>query len=274
MKTQTIYLTSLILLSVSSVVPADMTAPSTTNGLHLRYGSPAGKVELSVNHDISAGGHQSIASRQFSMDFELGDAPGAIAFEITRVKGSYIAHDMTQRLPASGLSGQTFYMNKADDNRALQRTDSDSKLEIGVGQMIGGNYPVGLALADIMPELPEGPISVDSTWESTRDTLSLEGWAWTRGQLISEHQVTDLQQEDGHTIVGVTSTSHAQLSDVDGGVVFSGDGELKRTSHWRFDVTGGRVLSISMEQETFGVNTMPQGNMDVRQITKVEYSTK
>ena len=174
MKTQTIVLTSIILLSTSTVVTGDMAAPSTTDAVQLRYGSPVGTVKLSVDQDISAAGHESMAGRQFFMDFELGEAADAVAFEITRVKGSYKAHDMTQRLPASGLKGQTFYMEKTDDNRVLQRTDSDKKLEIGVGQMIGGNYPVGLALADIMPVLPESPVTVGSTWESTRETRWLE----------------------------------------------------------------------------------------------------
>ena len=86
--------------------------------------------------------------------------------------------------------------------------------------------------------------------------------------------VSDLACTHGWMGCSRVATVLIYLSDVDGGVVFSGDGELKRTSHWRFDATKGQVLSISMEQETSGVNTMPQGNMDVRQITKVEYSTK
>jgi hypothetical protein len=274
MKTQTIFLTTAILLSVSFVVPGETAASSTTDALHLRYGESSGDVKLSINQDISAGEHQSIASRDFLMEFELGEAPGAIAFEITRVKGSYEAHGMTQRLPSSGLKGQAFNMEKTDGNRVLQRSNSDNKLEIGTGQMIGGNYPVELALADIMPVLPEDPVALGSTWETSRDARFLEGWTWTQGRLSSEHKVTDLDEVDGHTIVSVTSTSHAQLSDVEGGVVYSGDGELKRTSKWRFDATGGRLLSVSMEQETTGINTMPQGDIDVSQKTKVQYSTK
>ena len=274
MKTQTIFLTSIILLSASPVVTGEMAVPSTTDGLQLRYGVAGGKAKLSINQDISAGEHESIASRNFWMDFELTEAPGAFAFEITRVKGTYTAHDMTQRLPVSGFKGQSLQMQKSDGDRSLQRTDSDSKLEIPVGQMIAGNYPIGLALADIMPALPENPVTIGSTWESTRETRWLEGWAWTEGRLISEHKVTDLEQKGGHTIVDVISTSHAQLSDVEGGVLYSGDGELTRTSQWRFDATEGRVVSILMEQETTGINTLPQGNIDVRQTTKVEYSTK
>jgi len=274
MKTQTIFLTSLVLLSVSPVVTGEMAAHSTTDSVQLRYGEATGEAKLSINQDISAGTHKSIASRDFWMNFDLAEAPGAIAFEITRVKASYKAHDMTQRLPASGLKGQTFDMQKTDENRSLQRTDSDKKLEIGVGQMIGGNYPVGLALADIMPPLPEEAVSVGSTWESSRDTHWLEGWAWTKGHLITEHKVTGLDETDGHTIVSVSSSSHAQLSDVEGGVVFSGEGELKRISTWRFDATDGRLLLMTTEQETTGTNTLPQGDIDVRQKTKVKYSAR
>jgi hypothetical protein len=274
MKTQTIFLTTIILLSASPVVMGEMADPSTTDALQLRYVGASGKAKLSINQDISAGEHKSIANRGIFMEFELGEAPGAVAFEITRVKGSYEAHGMAQRLPSSGLKGQTFNMQKTDDNRVLKHSNSDSKLEIGMGQMIGGNYPVELALADIMPTLPHDPVALGSTWKSSRDARFLEGWAWTQGRLTSEHKVTDLGEKDGHTIVSVTSTSYAQLNDVEGGVVFGGDGELKRTAQWRFDATEGRLLSVSMEQESTGINTMPQCDIDVRQITKVQYSTK
>jgi hypothetical protein len=274
MKTQTIFLTTIILLSASPVVIGEMAASSTTDALQLRYVVASGKAQLSIIQDISAGERKSIANRDLLMEFELDEAPGAIAVEITRVKGSYEAHGMSQRLGSSGLKGQTFNLQKTDDYCVLQRSVTDSKLEIGVGQMIGGNYPVALALADIMPALPEDPVTLGSTWESSRDARFLEGWAWTQGRLISEHKVTDLGEKDGHTIVSVSSTSYAQLSDVEGGVVFSGDGELKRTAQWRFDATEGRLLSVSMEQETTGINTLPQGDIDVRQITKAQYSTE
>jgi len=274
MKTQTMYLTSLILLSVTPVVNGDMAAASTNESIQLRYLNASGKVEISIKQDISAGANKSIASRDFWMDFNLAETPDAIAFEITRVKGSYKAHDMTQRLPASGLKGQVFDMQRTDENRALQRTDSDSKLEIGVGQMIGRNYPVGLAVADIMPQLPADAVTVGSRWKSTRESQWLEGWAWTQGQLITEHTVTELDQRGGHTIVSVASASHAQLSDVEGGVEFSGAGELKRSSNWRFDATDGRLLSMSIEQETTGTNTLPQGTFDVLQETKIKYSAE
>jgi hypothetical protein len=273
MKTQTIYLTSLLLLSASPVLVGDMAAPSTTDGLQLRYGDPGSKVKLSVNHDISAGQQKSMAEFRFLMDFELSEAPGAFAVDINKVQGSYTAHDMTQRLPVSGLKGQSFSLDKTDDDRTLRRTDSDSKLQINLGEMIGTSYSIGLALADILPVLPEEPVSLGSTWQSARDTFSLEGWAWVEGRLSSEHSVTAVEQLDGHTIVSITSTAHAQLSDVEGGVDYSGDGELKRTSHWRFDATEGRLLSVSMVQETSGINTLPQGTFDIRQQTKVEFST-
>jgi len=273
MKTQTIYLTTLLLVSTSPAVLGDMAAPSTTDAIELRYGNPGDNAKLSVFNDISTDSHKSMANFNFLMDFELSEAPRAVAIGIDKVKGSYTAHDMTQRLPVSGLKGQSFFLEKADDDRVLLRTDSDSKLQINLGEMIGVKYSIGLALADILPFLPEQPVTLGSTWESTRDTRSLEGWAWVEGRLSSEHVVTAVDELDGHTIVSITSIAYAQLSDVVGGVDYSGDGELKRTSHWRFDATEGRLLSVSMVQETSGLNTLPQGTFDVRQQTKVEFST-
>ena len=273
MKTQTIYLTTVLALLASSTSGADLTN-ATNNEIELRYGKPDGLAKLSINQDISAGEHRSIAHRRFSMEFALNDAPGLVTVDINKIRANYTAHDMTQRLPASGLKGQSFSLQKINDDRALQRTESDSKLQVGLGQMIGDNYPVGLALADVLPILPQQPVTLGSTWESTRETRSLEGWAWTKASLSSEHRVTEINESDGHTIVSVTSTAHAKPRDAEGGIEFSGDAELTRTSHWRFDATQGRLLSVSMEQRTSGVNTLPQGNIEIRQRTNVEFSTK
>ena len=274
MKTQTKLLTSLILLSLSSVSYGEMAAPSNTEAVQLRYLDASGIAELSIKQDISAGGNKSIASRDFWMDFKLSEDTDAVVFEVTRVKANYEAHGMTQRLPASGLRGQSFLMQKTDNKRALKRTDSDSKLEIGVGQMIGNKYPIGLAVTEFMPLLPEEAVTVGSTWQSTKDTRWLEGWAWTQGQLTTEHEVTDITESNGHTIVSVSSQSHARLRDVEGGVTYSGDGELKRNANWRFDASDGRLLSMSIEQESTGINTLPQGNIEVLQVTKLQYSTE
>jgi len=269
MKTTAIYLTTTLVLTSTSLVFGD----SVSEDLKIRYGNPSGKATLSVRHDISAGGHDSTASRSFLMDLELSETQDIVSVKINKAKGSYTAHGMTQRLPASRLAGQSITFSKLDNGHELQRTDPDNDLEIPVGQMIGADYPIGLALVDILPVLPEGPVSVGTSWTTTRDTRSLEGWAWAAGSLSSEHTVTALDKHNGHTIVSVTSTSKAQLVKDGSGLQYSGDGTLNRTSNWRFDTSDGRLLSVSMEQETSGINTLPQGEVEVRQLTKVEFIT-
>jgi hypothetical protein len=273
MKTKAIYLTTTLALTTALLSSNDLAADNASGeSLYLRYGDGDSSATLSVNQDISTTGHDSIAARTFQLGFEINGANDAVMFNISKARGSYTAHDMTQRLPASGLKGQSFSLAKVDDGRALQRTDSEQKLEIGLGQMVGLNYPVGLALADVLPALPESPVGVGSTWISNRDTSSLEGWAWTVGSLSTEHAVTAIEQLDGHSIVSVTSTAHAQLTDIESGIRYSGDGVLSRTSHWRFDATDGKLLSISMRQSTSGQNTLPQGTIEVKQLTVVEFS--
>jgi len=90
--------------------------------------------------------------------------------------------------------------------------------------------------------------------------------------LTSEHTVTAIDQHNGHTIISVTSTSKAQVGKVGSGLEYSGDGDLSRTSNWQFDASDGRLLSVSMQQETSGINTLPQGAVGVRQLTKVEFA--
>jgi len=267
MKTTAIYLTSTLVLTSTALVFGD----SASEQHKLRYGNPSGRATLSVSHDISAGGHDSTASRSFLMDLELSETQDIVSVKVNKAKGSYTAHGMKQRLPASKLAGQSITFLKHDDGHALQRSDPDNDLEIPVGQVIGADYPIGLALVDILPVLPEGPVSVGTTWTSTRDTRSLEGWAWAAGSLSSEHTVTALDKDNGHTIVSVTSTSKAQLEKDGNGLQYSGDGALNRTSNWRFDASDGRLLSVSMEQETSGINSLPQGELGVQQLTKVEF---
>ncbi len=268
MKTKAIYLTTTLLLTPTALLFGD----SASEELKLRYGNSSGNATLSVNQDISVGEHDMKASRNFLMNLELNEAQGALSVKINKAKGNYTAHGMTQRLPASKLAGQSITFSKIDNGQSFQSTDPDNDLEIPVGQVIGADYPIGLALVDILPILPQGPVSVGASWTTTRDTRSLEGWAWAAGRLASEHTVTAIDEHNGHTIISVTSTSKAQVGKVGSGLEYSGDGELSRTSNWRFDASDGRLLSVSMQQETSGINTLPQGAVGVRQLTKVEFA--
>ncbi|NOR19940.1 MAG: hypothetical protein GQ538_07605 [Xanthomonadales bacterium] len=273
MKTKTIYLTTTLLLSSTTSVFGDSAALSTNDGLELRYRQSTGQSALSVIHDISTDTHANIAGRIFSLELEFEDRDGDIRVNINKAKASYTAHDMTQRLPASELAGRNFTLSKANNDRSMKRASPEDDLEIGVGQIIGADYPVGLALVDILPVLPEQAVDIGSSWETSRDTRSLEGWAWAHGVLSARHSVTAIEQLDDHTIISVTSTARAQLEKTEKGLEYSGDGTLERTSDWRFDVTAGRLLSMSMEQNTSGINSLPQGEVKVLQTTKVEYST-
>jgi len=268
MKTKAIYLTTTLVLTSSPLVFAD----SASQPLELRYGNANGKASLSVSHDISANGTAAMASRSFLIDLEFNETQDAVLVNVNKAKGSYTSHGMTQRLPASKLAGQSIAFEKSENGHVLQRSDPDKDLEIPVGQIIGADYPIGLALADILPVLPEDTVYVGTSWSTSRDTRSLEGWAWAVGSLDSKHTVTALDNEGGHTIVSVSSTSKAQIVNAGAGLKYSGDGTLSRTSNWRFDASDGRILSLSMEQQTSGINTLPQGEVEVQQVTKVEFT--
>ena len=88
------------------------------------------------------------------------------------------------------------------------------------------------------------------------------------GRMTSRHRVTAVDRRDGHTVVTVATEAEATLGAVKAEPAFSGD--LKRTLSWTFDADDGRLLSLSMEQETSGSCPLPQGETDIRQQTRVE----
>ena len=74
-----------------------------------------------------------------------------------------------------------------------------------------------------------------------------------------------------HGMVQPTEAS-ADLHSADGENRSSG--KLERSLHWTFDATAGRLLSLSMEQDTDGPSTVPQGEMRIRQRTVVEWTPR
>jgi hypothetical protein len=268
MKTQTIVLTTSLLLTLPSLLVGN----SAADQLQMRYANQNGNARFSVSHDIKAGKRDMPADREFNFDLEFSESALGTSVKIDKAKASYTAHGMTQRLPISKLSGKSISLSKVNNDRSLIRTDPNQDLEIPVGQIIGADYPLGLALVDILPVLPEEAVSMGSTWVTVQRTRSLEGWAWAMGELKTEHVVTAVENENGHTIVSVTSKSQAQLDKVEGVLEYSGEGALKRNSDWQFDVNDGRLLSVSMFQSTSGINNMPQGEVDVRQNTRIKFS--
>jgi hypothetical protein len=269
MKTRTIYLTSTLLLTAGAQAAAD----SAADELNLFYANPIGSARLTVDQDIRVGKRDMRASRDFRLELEFAMADAKIPVTVNKAKASYTAHGMTQRLPTSKLIGQDLALAIAGDGTSLSRSEPVRDLEIPVGDIIAGDYPIGLALADIMPVLPATPVSVGTTWTSTHTTQTLEGWAWAQGSLHNEHRVTAIDNDGGHVVVSVHSTASGKLGNAGRGLRYGEGGTLERTSDWRFDASDGRILSLSMMQTTSGFNSLPQGELKVDQRTKIEFST-
>jgi hypothetical protein len=268
MKTQTICLTTILLLAPALTAHADSAADQLT----LRYTNATGKARFTVKQDISArtGKRGTEASRDFRLDLSFGGSGESAQVTILKAKATYTAHGMNQRLPVTKLNGQNLMLSVADGGRALRVSETDQDLEIPVGDIIGADYPIGLALVDLLPVFPQDSVSVGATWSTTRATRTLEGWAWAEGQLDIENRVTAIESENNHTIVSGKSMAKAQLGNAGAGLLYSGDGTLNRTSNWRFDATEGRLLSLSVEQTTSGLNSLPQGEVKIRQRTEAE----
>jgi hypothetical protein len=250
-----------------------MSTASATQEVQLRYGKPSGVVNISIDQDIRAGEYGAmVAGRTFSTNLALRADPEGeeISVTINKIKATYTAHEMKQRLATSHLAGQGFKLSIIDDGRALERSEPGPVVELG--WYLKGGFPVGWSLIDLLPALPESPVSAGSTWATERKVQSLEGWTWAAGQLKSRHVVTAVEERNGHLIVSIETEAEALLGAVEGSLVYAGEGKFERTLSWRFDATAGWPVSVSMKQESRGVNEMPRGSTQVGQITSVELS--
>ena len=86
------------------------------------------------------------------------------------------------------------------------------------------------------------------------------------------HEVTDVSEENGDTVVHVQSHGQTNVTAASGTEGFIGDGTLERHIEWSFNTNTGQLVSLSMEQESQGLNKLPQGQVDVRQVTRVKLS--
>jgi len=237
----------------------------------LRYDDPSGKMSMTVSHDIEVRRSEPVeVSRDFSFDLALATDPSAAAVTVTvdRATGTNEAHGSKQRLGTRHLTGKSALLSIADDGRQLEADQQSEAMEVNLGTIVSPGFSISGVLGDILPVLPEEGVVVGTTWTTERPVRSLEGWAWATGVLNSQHRVTAVDERDAHTVLTVVTDATASLGPVEGGRAYSGD--LKRTMRWTFDATDGRLLALSMEQETEGDSEVPQGKIPLYQLTRVE----
>ena len=159
-------------------------------------------------------------------------------------------------------------MSIVDDGRRLKQSEPSAAPVIDLGPYPPVGFSVAGTLADCLPVLPEEAVSVGATWATEREVRTLEGWGWATGRLNSRHRVTAVNRRGDHTVVSVVTEAEADLSPEapDG----PDAGGLKRIVHWTFDITDGRLLSMSIEQESEGASQLPQGEVRHRQRTRIE----
>ena len=234
----------------------------------LRYHLTGG-LQLEMEQEIFVASREdAVAGRIFSMDFAIGEVgeTGEQPVELTKLRASYTAHGMNQRLPASHLLGTSFALS--GDERLL--TAEGTNGEINLGQVTDGGLVPGRLLAGFLPVLPAESLSMGSTWVSEQAIETLEGWSWAGGDILFENEVTAMSESDGALIVTVQSIGRATLHAAEGREGFVGEGELERSVEWSFDATTGMLLNYSLMQESSGTSQLPQGEVPVRQFTRVE----
>jgi len=258
MKTTTLTL----LLTLLVAMPAAADQPT------LRY-MLSGTLQLSMEQDMYPNGQTDrIADRRFDMTFEFADSESAneMQAELAAIKATYTAHGMNQVLSTRHLVGQQVPLHS--DGRTINLDDPGGDIDLG-SVTDGGFYPAAV-LVDLLPVLPDGPVSKGMTWETRQLLHSLEGWAWAEGDMRYSHKVTGITQDAGHTIVQVKSHGKTTTAAAEGRAGFVGEGNIERRMKWTFDATAGKLLSLSLKQKGTGTNQLPQGRVRVRQVTRVE----
>jgi len=254
----------LSLVLIPMLVAAGTSANEETS---VRYRDVSGRMSVTVNHDINVREAKPIATRGFSFDLSLATDPTSATVMVTidRANGSYTAHAQKQRLGTRHLTGQSFPLSIDDQGRRLAASEAPV---IDLGPIITEGFSIAGLLADALPTLPEAEVAVGTTWTTRTPVRSLEGWAWGVGRLTSTHRVTAIGRQAAHTIVTVTTEAEAQLAPIEGARAYTGD--LRRSLRWTFDATDGQLMSMSMEQETKGMCELPQGEIPVEQLTRIE----
>ena len=241
--------------------------PVAANESTLRY-HLSGGMQLNMEQEIYVSGRsEAIATRSFAMTFDLNDqSDDGQLVELTSISGNYSAHGMNQRLSTSHLKGDEYRL--LGDGRSFESQKGGG--EVPLGSITDGGLRPSALLAGLLPALPEGPVSVGTTWNTDRSILSLEGWAWAGGEMRRHHEVTDIQQSNGHTIINVRTHGETVIAAADGHEGFLGEGTLAQSINWTFDADSGQLLSLSVEQEANGTNQLPQGEIAVRQVARYD----
>lgn len=253
-------ITFAVLIAVLAAVPA----PS-EEGVRIRYADPTSQLALKVEQDISVEEHPSIAGRTLFFDLDLSQARSSdIGVTITRAGGTYTAHGMESRLSGRHLAGKTFTLSLgADADRVL----AGESPVLFVGPPVTRGVSIAEALVETLPVLPAEPVIEGSTWTTQQPVHSLEGWSWGIGVLNGTHRVTSVDRRGGRRLVTVESTAEAELEPIEKPGF---TGTIERAFTWTFDVTSGRLVSLSMTQESNGISPIQQGDIQVNQITTVE----
>ena len=261
---------NLMLFLVMALMTAG--APQSGESLGTRYTEFSERVSVTVDHDIFIDGMDGgpIATRDFSFDLtQTADSEAAaVTVTIDRAAGSYTAHDQKQRLGTRHLTGKTFSLSLGDGGRQIGQVEGADAPVIDVGPPVDDGFSIAALLVDTLPILPQQELVVGTTWTTGRAVRSLEGWAWGNGRMTSRHRVTAVEGQGDHSVVTVVTEAEAQLGPVKDERSFTG--EIKRTLSWTFDATEGRLLSMSMEQESSGSCLLPQGVVAYRQQTRIE----
>lgn len=264
MRYLSVFLTALLV--AASLVPA-------AGEVQLRYNGLSGPVSLTVEHDITLQMEEPLeASRNLTFTLSPAADPGTSSVVVTIDSGraGSMAHGMTQRLGTRHLEGRSFPLSIVDQERRLAADGADGAPAIDLGPMVPGGLAVADLLADALPVLPQEAVATGATWTIEREVRTLEGWAWATGRLISRHSVAAVDRREDRTVVSVATEAEARLGPVAGGRGYSG--RLTRTLRWSFDASAGRLLALTMDQETEGVSSLKGEETPVRQVTRLRMS--
>lgn len=237
--------------------------------------APGRSYATTLVHEMAfdMGDHGAEGTRNLHAVFtiEANGGPGAGIVRLDSARASIVWGQAQQRIDTRGVVGRGFGVTLADVHAAPAYAEDDVPV-IDMGERGGGAVPASLLVGYAFPSLPDGPVTVGTTWTSTTAGSRLHGFMTVHAEITTTHRVTGTESLDGTRCVRVESESSGTLSGGQAGdLALDFDGTVSGTARWCFDADAGALVEFASEETATGGAPWPNGvTARIDQSTRVE----